>query len=205
MGRGFIAAFSPAASALALVLVLELHAGVATGQTRQEFCGLAPPAGFDQAPNRPHTGRYVNPTYGYAVRIPAPLVAYTGASGPERGFGIVLSWAPRAFLRVDASYDVFYDITAAGVHRSDLNAIRVHDTLVADQTATDALDGESAGHYRTQLRCGGDPAIYEIEAILVVRRREVYRLQLQTSAERFERDHRLLEQMARSWRWLALH
>jgi hypothetical protein len=200
MGRESLTALSAAA-----VLAMLLGSGTATGQTRQEFCGLAPPAGFDQAPNRPHVGRYVNAIYGYAVRIPAPLVAYTSATGPERGFGIVLSWTPRAFLRVDASYDVFYDLTASGVHRSDLNAIRIHDTLVADEAATGALDGEAGGHYRTQLRCSGDPKPYLIEDILVVRRREVYRLQLQTSAERFERDHRLLEQMARSWRWQALH
>src|SRR5208283_5072013 len=181
------------------MITLLLSTGAATGQTRQEFCALAPPAGFDQAPNQPRTGRYVNATYGYALRIPTPLVAYTNANGPERGFGILLSWTPRAYLRVDASYDVFYDLTAAGVHRSDLNAIRVHGTLVADETAAGALDGERGGHYRTQLRCSGDPKLYLIEDILVVRRREVYRLQLQTSAERFEHDHRLLEHMARSW------
>ena len=190
---------------LLTVLAMVMFTGTATGQTRYEFCGLAPPPGFDQAPNQPHTGRYVNPTYGYAVRIPAPLIAYTSVNGPERGFGIVLSWTPRAFLRVDASYDVFYDLTAAGVHRSDLNAIRVHDTLIADQMAAGALDGEPGGHYRTQLRCSGDPAAHLIEDILVVRRREVYRLQLQTTAERYESDHRLLEQIARSWRWQPLH
>jgi hypothetical protein len=186
---------------LSATLVVALFASAAIGQTRQEFCGLVPPPGFDQAPNVAHTGRYVNATYGYSVRIPAPLVGFTSASGPERGFGIVLSWTPRAFLRVDASYDVFYDLTANGVHRSDLNAVRVHDTLVADAAAAAALDSAPGGHYRFQLRCSGDPSLYVIENILVVRRREVYRLQLQTTPERFDRDHRVLEQLARSWRW----
>jgi hypothetical protein len=176
----------------------------AMAQTRVEFCGLAPPSGFDQAPNRPHTGRYVNPTYGYALRIPAPLVAYADASGPERGVGIVLSWTPRSFVRIDASYDVFYDLTAAGVHRSDLNAIRVHDQLVTDESGTALLDGERAGRYLTRLRCSGDPSEHVIEVILVVRRREVYRLQLQTSPERLQDDQRVLEQIARSWRWQPL-
>lgn len=187
---------------LSATLAMALFAGTAIGQTRQEFCGRAPPPGFDQAPNVPHTGRYVNSTYGYSVRIPAPLVAFTRPSGPERGFGIVLSWTPRAFLLVDASYDVFYDITAAGVHRSDLNAIRVHDTLIADEPGPGTLDGAPGGQFRFQLRCGADPARLLVENILVVRRREVYRLQLQTTPERYQQDHRALEQMARSWRWL---
>jgi hypothetical protein len=182
-----------------------LFAGAAIGQTRQEFCGLAPPPGFEQAPNRAHTGRYVNATYGYSVRIPAPLVAFTSPSGPERGFGIVLSWTPRAFLRVDASYDVFYDITASGVHRSDLNAIRVRDTLVSDEAAIGTLDGTPGGRFRFELRCGTDPARLVIENVLVVRRREVYRLQLQTTPERYPQDRRALERMARSWRWLRPH
>jgi hypothetical protein len=191
-----------AASVAALALLgAALGPAVATAQTREEFCARTPPAGFDQPPNRPHTGRYVNAVYGYGVRIPAPLVAYTSATGPERGFGIVLSRTPRAFLRVDASYDVLYDITAAGVHRSDLNAIRVHDALLADEIGTAVLDREPGGRYRTRLRCAGDPAVYQIEAVLVVRRREIYRLQLQTTPERFERDHRVLDQLARSWRW----
>ncbi|HXN10995.1 MAG TPA: hypothetical protein VN859_07105 [Steroidobacteraceae bacterium] len=200
MALGSMAASAVQATALSLALV----AGTAGAQTRDEFCARAPAAGFEQPPNPSRAGRYANAIYGYAVRIPAPLVAHTGASGPERGFGIVLSWTPRAFLRVDASYDVFYDLTAAGVHRSDLNAIRVHDAVVADQVAPAALDHERGGRFRTQLRCAGDPALYVIEAILVVRRREVYRLQLQTTPERFERDHRVLEQLARSWRWQTL-
>jgi hypothetical protein len=200
MSRKFIGARAAAIAMMATTLCCT----VATAQTREEFCARTPPPGFDQPPNQPHAGRYVNATYGYAVRIPAPLVAYTSASGPERGFGIVLSRTPRAFLRVDASYDVLFDITAAGVHRSDLNAIRVHDTLLADEIEMAALDREPGGRYRTQLRCAGDPAVYQIEVILVVRRREIYRLQLQTTPERFERDHRVLEQIAHSWRWRPL-
>src|ERR1700722_15154770 len=87
------------------------------------FCGAAPAAGFDQPPNVPHTGRYLNAVYGYSVNIPAPFSGYSASTGPQRGFGIVLSWKPRAFLRIDAAYDAFFDITAQGVHRSDLIAM----------------------------------------------------------------------------------
>ena len=52
-------------------------AGVA--DARGEFCGAVPAPGFDQPPNRVHTGRYLNPVYGYSVVIPAALSAYSSA------------------------------------------------------------------------------------------------------------------------------
>ena len=33
-------------------------------QALGEFCGTLPAAGFDQAPNSAHRGRYLNPVYG---------------------------------------------------------------------------------------------------------------------------------------------
>src|SRR5579864_7574716 len=98
------------------------------------FCGKLPKAGFDQPPNQLRSGHYVNSVYGYSVVIPSSLNGYASASGPERGFGIVLSWTPRAFLRVDAAYDSFFDITAQGAHQSDLSAIRLHDKVTGDLT-----------------------------------------------------------------------
>jgi hypothetical protein len=177
-------------------------AGAAQGQG--EFCGTLPAAGFDQAPNSAHRGRYLNPVYGYAVTIPRPLTAYTPAGGPERGFGMVLSWTPRAYLRVDAAYDVYYDITADGIHRRDLNAIRLHDHLLADQPASLNLDHTAAGRYLTRVQCAGDAQVYIHDDVIVVRNREVYRLDLQSVPGRYAGDVKVLEAMLRSWRWLAV-
>jgi hypothetical protein len=176
--------------------------GVASAaHARGEFCGTAPPAAFDQPPNQAHTGRYLNKVYGYSLTIPRVLTAYTQAGGPERGFGAVLSWTPRAYLSVDAAYDAYYDITAAGVHRRDLNAIRLHDQLLGDQVAAYSLDHAAGGRYVMQVQCAGDPQIYIHDDVIVLRNREIYRLSLQSLPERYAADVRVLNAMLRSWRW----
>jgi hypothetical protein len=171
---------------------------------RGEFCGSAPPPGFDQPPNHAHAGRYLNQVYGYSVGIPAALSGYTQSGGPERGFGMVLSWTPRAYLSVDAAYDVFYDITADGVHRRDINAIRLHDLVVSDQASSYALDHAAGGRYVTRVQCAGDPQIYVHDDVIVVRNREIYRLNLQSVPERYAADAKVLSALLRSWRWQAM-
>jgi hypothetical protein len=171
---------------------------------RGEFCGTVPIAGFDQPPNAAHSGQYLNQVYGYAVTIPAKLSAYTAAGAPQRGFGIVLSWTPRAYLAVDAAYDAFYDITADGVHRRDLNAIRLHDQVVHDQAAGYSLAHAAGGRYMTRVQCAGDPQVYIHDDVIVVRNREIYRLNLQTLPERYADDVKVLDALLRSWRWQAI-
>jgi hypothetical protein len=179
-------------------------AAVSAAQARDEFCGRAPPAGFDQPPNHPHSGRYLNQVYGYALVIPLALSGYTQAGGPERGFGLLLSWTPRAYLSVDAAYDVYYDITDSGVHRRDLNAIRLRDLVVSDQASTYALDHATGARYVTRVQCAGDPQIYVYDDVIVMRSREIYRLNLQSVPERYASDVKVLDAMLRSWRWQVI-
>lgn len=169
-----------------------------------EFCGSVPAPGFDQAPNQAHAGHYLNRVYGYSVAIPAALRAYTQSGGPERGFGIVLSWSPRAYLSVDAAYDAYYDITSEGVHRRDINAIRLHDLVVGDQVSSYSLARVAGGRYVTRVQCPGDTQIYIHDDVIVMRNREIYRLHLQSVPERYATDVLVLDAMLRSWRWEAL-
>jgi hypothetical protein len=168
---------------------------------RGEFCGTQPAAGFDQPPNRTYTGRYLNQLYGYSVDIPAPLSGHAQSAGPERGFGIVLSWLPRAYLRVDAAYDAYYDISADGVHRRDLNTIRLRDQVLEDQAVSSSMSHTVGGRYVTRVQCAGDAQVYIHDDVIVVRNREIYRLNLQSVPERYDRDVRVLNAMLRSWRW----
>jgi hypothetical protein len=168
---------------------------------RGEYCGTLPASGFDQPPAVGHAGRYSNPVYGYSVRIPAPLRAYTHASEPERGFGMVLSWTPRAYLRVDAAYDVYYDISADGVHRRDINAMRLHDQVLGDQVSGYVLAHSAGGRYVTRVQCATGPEVYIHDDVIVVRNREIYRLNLQSVPQRYGADRKVLDAMLRSWRW----
>jgi hypothetical protein len=175
-----------------------------SAQSRDDFCGLSVPQGFDSAPERTRSGRYVNAAYGYSVDVPAGLAGVVSAMGPERGFVIVLSQLPRAYLRVDAGYDAFYDINPAGVHRRDLNTIRLHDAVLADEAVAVSLAHESGGRFLMHLQCRGASDVVVHEAVIVVRGREIYRLDLQSTPERLAQDRRQLEAMIRSWRWEAI-
>jgi hypothetical protein len=182
-------------------LALALATPAARAQSREDYCGARLAPGFDQPPSAAHTGRYLNKIYGYSLIIPAGLTAFTAASGPERGFVIGLSSGPQVYLSVDASYDAFYDITAQGVHRRDLNAIRLHDSVLSESVAQTALAQVPGGRYLMRVQCHGEPALTVHEEIIVLRDREIYRLDLQSTPERYERDRRYLNAMLRSWRW----
>jgi hypothetical protein len=188
-------------AAICALALSALGAVAAPAQSRDDFCGRELPQGFDPAPERTRSGRYVNAAYGYSVDIPAGLAAVISAVGPERGFLIALSAMPRAYLRVDAGYDAFYDITPAGVHHRDLNTIRLHDGVVGDEPADVSLSRVAGGRFLMRLQCrdAEEPVVHE--AVIVVRRREIYRLDLQSTPDRLAQDRRQLDAMIRSWRW----
>jgi hypothetical protein len=174
-------------------------------QSRDDYCGDRWPQLLDQSPDRARRGRYVNSIYGYSVLIPLGLQGFARGSAPERGLFIALSAQPRSYLSLDASYDVFYDITAEGVHLRDLNTIRLHDAVSADESRGVQLAGQAGRRFVMRFECRGasEPRVHE--EIIAVRNREIYRLDLQTTPDRFERDERRLLALLRSWRWEALH
>lgn len=176
----------------------------AYAQSRNDFCGAGLPQDFDPAPERTHSGRYFNAAYGYSLDIPAGLAAVFSATGPQRGFVISLSAMPLAYLRVDAGYDAFYDITPAGIHRRDLNTIRLHDAVLADEAAEISLSHQAGGRFLTRLQCRGVADIAVHEAVITVRAREIYRLDLQSTPDRLAQDRRQLDALIRSWRWEAI-
>ncbi len=168
------------------------------------YCGQLPSPGFDRPPNAAHSGRYVNDIYGYAVTIPAGLTGYTHATAAPRGFGILLSRQPPAFLRVDAAYDAFYDITAQGVHLRDRFSARLFDTLLQESGVPYSLDGVSGGRYRMTVRCPRSTQTYLFDSVIVVRDREIYRLDLQSVPQRYGADRGVLDTLLRSWSWVPL-
>lgn len=183
---------------------VEGDAGGARRSQSDSDCGALPDSSFGRPPNRPHTGQYVNATYGYAVTIPPALTGYTRAAAAQRGFGILLSRSPPARLSVDAAYDVFYDITPAGVHRRDSVGARLFDRLLSDESMQLSLAGVPAGRYRMRVQCPGSPRIYIHEQVIAVRDREIYRIDLHTVPARLTDDARLLDELVASWRWIAV-
>jgi hypothetical protein len=181
-----------------------LRRGTGAPQRPDPYCGELPLEGFDRLPNIAHSGRYVNDIYGYAVTIPAGLTGYTAATGAPRGFAILLSRQPPAVLRVDAAYDVFYDITAQGVHLRDRVGVRLFDTLLQENAGQYSLAGMNGGRYRMTVRCPRSTQTYLFDSVIVVRDREIYRLDLQSVPQRYAADQGVLDAMLRSWSWVPL-
>ena len=166
------------------------------------FCGPSLVAGLSLAPNPAHAGPYANPLYRYAVTVPAGLTGYTPVTAAPRGFIVPLAGATAADLRVDAAYDAMYDVTAAGVHTRDTMNVRLFDRLLSDHAEAASLDGAPGGRYQMQVICPGSTQIHVFDDVIVMRNRELYRLELQTTPQRAPQDEVLLEQMLTSWRWL---
>lgn len=203
------------AAAVALLITLAIVVAIVTGMgNRQPAAASTRAAGADSycqrfqsdtrvsASAQPRRGRYANPTYGYAVTIPDGLAGYAPAAAAARGIVIALSGQPRALLRVDAAYDALYDITAAGVHTRDSVDVRLFDRLISNAAQAFSLAGVAGGRYRMQILCRGDSNPYVLESIIVLRHREIYRLDLQTRPNRLRQDDALLEAMAGSWSWI---
>ncbi len=211
--RMIAAALALGATAAALIVVdLSTRPPVLRASTRRgapavqanSYCAAMQGPGFDGRGAIAHTGRYVNATYGYAVTIPPGLTGYTAAAAAPRGFGIILSEQPSAFLRVDAGYDALYDITATGVHLRDTATARLFDKLLQDRSESYSLAGVQGGRYHMTVRCAGSGRIYVYDEVIVVRDREIYRLDLQSVPARLAADDRVLEAMLRSFSWVPL-
>jgi len=179
-------------------------AGGRGAQLLNPHCRNVPAPDFERAPNRALVGQFDDAAYGYAVTIPSGLTAHTAPGELTAGFGIVLSWQPRVYLQVSAAYDVFYDLTAAAVHRRDVQGLHLHDTLLEEQATQTTLDGAPAELDRMRFQCPGDAQIYLHEGFIVLRNREIYRLELQTVPQRSAQDEALLDTMQRSWHWVAV-
>ena len=188
---------------IAWTLLLVISAP-ALALSRDDYCADRLSFELAQPSSTPRGTRYVNSTYGYSVAIPTGSQLLTRADAPERGFFLALARTPRGYLRVDAAYDVFYDITAEGVHRRDLNAIRLHDAVLEEQSVAVQLAREPALHSVVRLKCRGHTETLVHESIVTVRRREIYRLDLLSAPERLAEDERLFERLWRSWRWEPL-
>jgi len=176
---------------------------VASRQRIAAACSGWPNKGFDRVPNIARAGAVLNAPYGYALVVPAGLRAYS-APDAQGSLGILLSAKPRAYLRVQALYDSYYDITAANVHRRDAGGVRLHDRLLGDTAAGWSLDGTAGGRYRMLLQCPGDPQTFIHDDVIVMRGREIYRVDLQTTPVRAAADTRLMDALLRSWRWLPI-
>jgi len=166
-------------------------------------CGRFPPRGFDSADAPRIEAGYANEQYGYAVRVPTGLVGYGVPSpAPNHGFGIVLSWAPRAYLYVDGSYEVADDDTLDKQEASQREFIHKDAHRVLSTQSTKALLGPlPALRLTARYECKGLRGLYITDEVVALSDdlSVVYKVSLLTTVKRYRKDKAVFEAIVRSF------
>lgn len=186
----------PAVRAVLLALAVPLTAQAAS-------CGRFPPRGFDDADAPRIEASYANEQYGYAVRLPAGLVGYGVPSpAPNHGFGIVLSWTPRAYLYVDGTYEVADDDTLAKQETTQREYMRqdAHRVL-STQSAKVQLGPLPALRLIARYECKGLRGLYITDEVVALSDdlSVVYKVALLTTVKRYRKDKTVFEKIFRSF------
>ena len=137
------------------------------------------------------------------MQLPAGLVGHGAPSqSPDHGFGIVLSWTPRAYLYIDGSYEVLADDTLAkqearhsAYMRSD--AFRVLST----QTMKTQLGPLPAVRLVARYECEGLRGLYVTDEVVALSEdlSVVYKVALLTTTKRYRADKAVFDEMLRSF------
>ena len=166
-------------------------------------CGRFPSPGFDDADQFRVDGRYANSQYGYAVSLPAGLVGHDApAPAPNHGFGIVLSWTPRAYLYVNGNYEVADDDTLAKHEASHREFTRqdAHRVL-STKSAKAQLGPLPALRLIARYECKGLRGLYITDEVVALSDdlSVVYTVALLTTVKRYRQDKAVFEEMVHSF------
>lgn len=166
-------------------------------------CGRFPPLGFGDSDAFPVEERYANSQYGYAVSLPAGLVGHGApAPAPNHGFGIVLSWTPRAYLYVDGNYEVADDETLAKQEASHREFTRQDARRVLSTKSAKARLGPlPALRLIARYECKGLRGLYITDEVVALSDdlSVVYTVALLTTVKRYRQDKAVFEAMVHSF------
>jgi len=166
-------------------------------------CGDFPVSGFDDPDMRHFTGAYYNPNYGYSVIIPKGLTGHDAAPpAPHHGFGIVLSWEPRAYVYVDGSYNSSELESIEDVETQHLTWLKEESGKIdsVDHIVTNlgSLEARRFIALHTCPQVGGnfiDDYIFAFSKNKDI----IYTVALLTTEARYKKDKRVLEQLIKTW------
>lgn len=186
------------------MVVAALAALAACQLWTQGTCGKFPAPGFGGPDMRPERGTVTNPNYYYAVTIPPGLTGFSSpAPSPYHGFGIVLSWEPRAYLRVDGSYN-------SSEYKSSREAARQYlkwereaaGTMLAARCHTVHAGGCPATRLVCRYICADNVTRRVLHEVFFIRKKEgiIYEVGLDTTQSREKEDLVVFEQILSSWK-----
>lgn len=183
--------------AISILILLPLAAG--------DDCGRFPWAGFGSPDMPKHTGSYSNSIYGYFVRIPGGLAGYSAAPpAPEHGFGVVLSWEPRAYISFDGSYNAAFAESLREIEETHLKWVREKaERVLSVERRQVRLGPLRARRYIARHTCRNATGRFVEDTTMALHKGVIYSATLLTTEERYAKDRAVLEQMLRSWRLIV--
>ncbi|MBS1808618.1 MAG: hypothetical protein JST84_10545 [Acidobacteria bacterium] len=136
------------------------------------------------------------------MRIPKGRTGYSDLPpSPQHGFGIVLSWEPRAYLYVDGSYNSLEVKQAKELEQLHLKWLAEEAAqVIGIEKRNTRLGSLPARRYVARHRCKKRPGTFIEDETIMLHQGIVYTVGLLTTEERYGRDKVVLEQMLGAWR-----
>lgn len=181
---------------------------LATSRGKADICETYPPK--EMEPVYTYQGRYENGAWGYAVSIPKGYKGglYQDPGAPQHGIMVILSWEPRATIRFEGEANSLEEESTGrpldpfGHCIFSLNTIRQYAKDIKSYEMHKAKLGSLDGYkYIVRYSCPDRSDIRVKETIVAVSGKSpVYRLTLETSEQRYKKDHIIFKQMLSTWR-----
>jgi len=166
-------------------------------------CGMFPDKGFDDPDMSAFKGTYTNPNYLYAVTIPKGLIGHSSPPpNPQHGFGIVLSWEPRAYIFFDSSANSLeYKTVEEAINEQIKYTKEKASKILSSNISNGALGKVTAKKLTVHYICQKDPTERIDIAILALRSGNslVDSAELTTTAARLNEDLKIFEEMIKTW------
>ena len=182
------------------ILVFLLLATTPTGT--DDYCGNFPEPGFDDPAMSRFVRWYSNPTYHFSVRVPKGLVGHSSPPPlPQHGFGIVLSWTPRAYIYFDGSYNAADEGNTTEIASTRLRWLRDSSLkILSTQRQHTHLGPLSARRFVARHTCPKVRGVFVEDTTIALSRGIIYTVSLLTTDERYQRDRRIMNEMLKTWR-----
>lgn len=167
-------------------------------------CGDFPQPGFDDSDMAHFTGQTYNPNYGYSVIIPKGLVGHNSPPpAPYHGFGIILSWEPRAYLYVDGSYNSLDLESLDKVKAQNLEWLKQESKkIISVKHSVSKLGPLQAKRYVALHICPKASGEFIDDYTFAFSKGKdiIYTVALLTTADRYKKDQRVLEAILKTWK-----
>ncbi len=152
-----------------------------------------------------YRGRYTNLEYEYSVMIPKGFTAYDGRE-EARHNGFVLPLASESVIFVSGDPNSVEYNTPREAATREVEFLRQQGKKIESETITDAhLESLDAVHLLVTYSCSGSPDRHTKSSVMALSNDKsyFYEVSLRDSADRYENDRALLDQLTKSWKIIS--